>query len=564
MTQRRFTRFRRQELRHFRKFQRQTAFVNHVRHTVFVVHRERFAPVTLTRKDSIAQAIVHLYAAQLMFFYIFLGSGNGFLDSQSVQIQIAVRSSSFTWRVAHDTFLGIKALFADITAFHQRTDFQSEVLGKSIVTAVVSRHRHDGSRTVSSQYIVADPDGHCLAGKRIDAIRTAEHTRHAAVGDTFAFSAFLRTFEVSIHFCFLFRCGELSHQFAFWSQYHKGNAKHRIGTCGKDGKFKITVFYLKLHFSTFRTANPVLLCFLQRIRPVNAVQSVEQTLCISRHTQTPLAHFLLHHRITATFTHAVHHFVISQHRTQFGTPVHHCFAQISNAVVHQHFLLLFFVHCLPFVGRKLQFLAASHVQVRRAVGFEMSHQFADRASLLTFVAVVASKHLLESPLRPVIIFRVTSTYLAVPVEREPDFIQLFAVAVDIVDRCDSRMLSRLDGILLSRQTVSIVSHRIEYIEALQSFVAGINVRSNVSQRVTHMQSRTRRIREHIQDIKFLLRFVFRNLVGLVLHPPFLPLLFNFPEIVLHSDKLFIYSDLYNSSILGTKIQEYFHKVGFTC
>ena len=47
-----------------------------------------------------------------------------------------------------------------------------------------------------------------------------------------------------------------------------------------------------------------------------------------------------------------------------------------------------------------------------------------------------------------VIFRVASTDFTVPVERETDFVELLAVAVDIVDGSDGRMLSGLDSILL--------------------------------------------------------------------------------------------------------------------
>ena len=85
-----------------------------------------------------------------------------------------------------------------------------------------------------------------------------------------------------------------------------------------------------------------------------------------------------------------------------------------------------------------------------------------------------------------VIFRVASTDFTVPVERETDFVELLAVAVDIVDGSDGWMLSGLDSILLGGQAVSVVSHRIEYIEALQSFVTGVNVRSDISQRVSYV------------------------------------------------------------------------------
>ena len=85
-----------------------------------------------------------------------------------------------------------------------------------------------------------------------------------------------------------------------------------------------------------------------------------------------------------------------------------------------------------------------------------------------------------------IIFRIACTYFAVPVKREPYFIQLLPIAVDILYGCNSRVLPCLDSILFGRQAVCVISHRIQYIETLQAFVAGVNVRSNISQRMSYM------------------------------------------------------------------------------
>ena len=79
----------------------------------------------------------------------------------------------------------------------------SEMLGESIVAAIVGGYGHDGSCSVSCQYVIADPDGHCFTCKRIDSIRTAENTGHAAVGDAFAFRTFLGAVKVGVYFCFL-------------------------------------------------------------------------------------------------------------------------------------------------------------------------------------------------------------------------------------------------------------------------------------------------------------------------------------------------------------------------
>ena len=201
---------------------------------------------------------------------------------------------------------------------------------------------------------------------------------------------------------------------------------------------------------------------------------------VGRHTQTPLAHLLLNNGITATFRYTVYYFVVGQHGTQLRTPVHHGLAQVGDAVIHQRFLLLFFTHSLPFVGRKAQFFAAGCVQSFGTFSLERLYQSTDGLRFLQCIVVVALEHLLESPLCPVVVFGIASTYLAVPVERETYLVQLFAIAVDVGGSSDGRVLSGLYGILFSRESVSVISHGIQYVETLQAFVAGVDVRSNVT------------------------------------------------------------------------------------
>ncbi len=72
MSQRRFSTFCSKELSNLRKFQRKLAFVNHIRHAVLVIYRERFTPITLARENRITQTEVDFHTAQIMLFHIFL------------------------------------------------------------------------------------------------------------------------------------------------------------------------------------------------------------------------------------------------------------------------------------------------------------------------------------------------------------------------------------------------------------------------------------------------------------------------------------------------------------
>ena len=98
----------------------------------------------------------------------------------------------------------------------------------------------------------------------------------------------------------------------------------------------------------------------------------------------------------------------------------------------------------------------------------------------------AVEHLDECPLRPFIIFGIASTDLAVPVVTETYFVHLFPITGDVFLCRHFRMLSGLDSILFCRQSVGIVAHRMQNVEALQAFVTGINIRSDITEWVAYM------------------------------------------------------------------------------
>ncbi len=166
----------------------------------------------------------------------------------------------------------------------------------------------------------------------------------------------------------------MTYIFAFGCQHHEGYAEHCVGTGGEDGELHIAVLHAELHFGTLRASYPVALCFLQRVGPVYLVKTVKQTLCVCRHSQTPLLHLLLYHGIAAALTHAVHHLVIGEHCAKSGTPVHHCLAKVGYTVVHQHLLLLLLAHLIPLLGGEVQLLAHCHVQVVGAFMLKMLYE----------------------------------------------------------------------------------------------------------------------------------------------------------------------------------------------
>ena len=209
-------------------------------------------------------------------------------------------------RVHHDAFLGVKALFAHIGTLNKRHDGQIKVACKGIVARVMGRHGHNGTCAIASQHIVAHPHRYFVARKGVDGISARKHTRHTAVGNALTLCTLFGRIKIGIHLSLLRFGGELLHEFALRSQHHEGYAKNSVGTCGKDSELHIAVLHRELHFGTLATTNPVALCLLERVCPVYFIKAIEQALCVCRHTQAPLLHFLLHHRVAAAFAHAVH------------------------------------------------------------------------------------------------------------------------------------------------------------------------------------------------------------------------------------------------------------------
>ena len=139
---------------------------------------------------------------------------------------------------------------------------------------------------------------------------------------------------------------------------------------------------------------------------------------------------------------------------------------------------------------------------------------------------------------PFIVTRIAGSYLATPVKRESYLVQLLTIAVDVLFCRDGWMLTCLDGILLSRQTVGIVAHGVQHVVAVQPLVACIDIRCDISQRVSYVQTCTAGVGEHVQHIELLLVLVLHYTIRAVFHPSFLPFLFNLSEIVFHNIYLF--------------------------
>ena len=133
---------------------------------------------------------------------------------------------------------------------------------KSIIPTVMCRHSHNSTCPVTGQYIIAYPDRNLFIIQRIYSIRTCKYTTYSPIRNSFTFCPVFNTFQIIINSSFLFRGNNLFYIFTLRSQYHKRNTENSIGTCCKNSKFHIRIYYFKLHFRTLTATYPVFLGFL--------------------------------------------------------------------------------------------------------------------------------------------------------------------------------------------------------------------------------------------------------------------------------------------------------------
>ncbi len=128
-------------------------------------------PVALAGDAPIVQTVVHAQLAQPALCQPLRDGGDGVVLGQPVEAR----------GVHQDAVVGPRLLQGRVGPIagprdHPAND-QSELARELEVPAVVTGHRHDGSRSVLHEHVVGDPHGDGLARGRIPAVATGEHAR---------------------------------------------------------------------------------------------------------------------------------------------------------------------------------------------------------------------------------------------------------------------------------------------------------------------------------------------------------------------------------------------------
>ena len=196
------------------------------------------------------------------------------------------------------------------------------------------------------------------------------------------------------------------------------HAEERIDT-GRVDRDVVLGVGLEGDLGTGRSSDPVLLLGLDALNVVQAVEIVDQAVCIFRDAQHPLALFLADDRRAAALTHTLDNFFVCQHA---------------------------FAACAPVDGHR------------------------------GLVCQPVLVHLEEDPLRPLIVLRVCRVDDAVPVEAVAEHLELAGEVFDVLLRDNCRMDMVLDGEVLGRQSERVKADRVQDVVALHALFASIAVK----------------------------------------------------------------------------------------
>ncbi len=288
--------------------------------------------------------------------------------------------------------------------------------------------------------------------------------------------------------------GDLLHQRMLGRKHHERRAEQRVGPRGVDPQDVVVAVDAKIDLGALAPADPVSLHQFDRLGPVERFQLIRQPIRILRDPQHPLAQRPTKNRmIAALATALVRHFFVREHRAQCGAPVHRHLGDVRQP---------------PAVHELAHGLLALRLDVRG------NRQFLDRPRLLRRLVIPTVEQLQEDPLRPAEVVLVRRRDFAVPVVAETEHLQLPPECIDIALRRDRRVLPRLDGVLLGRQTERVPPHRVQHVEALHPLVTRDDVRRGVSFRVADMQTRPAGIGEHVEHVELRLARIEGRLTGI--------------------------------------------------
>ena len=431
--------------------------------------RNRLAPVALPREHPVAQLVVDLLPADAA------------LLQKRDHLLLRLRDGQPVQEPAVDqrARLGIgERRLHNVAAGDDLDDGQAEHFGKIIVALVVRGYGHNRARAVGDQHIVGDEDRNLLPRHGVD-------RRHAVQPHAGLVLGHLGALEVALARRLLAVGGDLVvvgqpaapllHQRMLGRDDHIGRAEDGVRAGGEHAQ-RVARGGGEIDLRAVGAADPVALGRLDALDVIDRVQIVHQTVGVGGDLQHPLAFGAVHDLAAAALADAADDLLVGKDDLAGGTPV------------DVHFLFI------------------------RQPRLEQTQ---------------------ENPLRPAVIRRVGGVDLTLPVEGQPQRLELLAEAAHVVLGHDGRMDLVGDGIVLGRQAERVPAHREQNVVALHPPLARDDVQRRIGPRMPAVQPRARGVRELDERIILLFRKILRRAEGARRLPALLPLLLRGRKIVLH-------------------------------
>jgi len=245
--------------------------------------RNRFAPVALAGKHPVAQLVVCLRMADALFRDPGFHGRDGLFDGHAVEEA----------GVDHDAgvVLEREGFLRDVAAFDDLDDGKRELRGEVPVALVVARHAHDGAGAVGDEHVVGDENGDLRVVDGIDALDALQADAGLVLVEVGALKIRLAGGLVNIGLDLgvvldlilpLFKIRMLRRE------HHVGDAEKRIAAGRIDGQL-VARRGAEVDFGALGLADPVALLDLDPFNVVHIVEIVDETLCVFRDLEHPLA-----------------------------------------------------------------------------------------------------------------------------------------------------------------------------------------------------------------------------------------------------------------------------------
>lgn len=287
-----------------------------------VQDRERFAPITLARKQPVTETIGDGSCSQALCFDPVDDAAFCIVDVESVdQIAVDVRAVAFV------------GSGGDIATLDDFEDGEVVCFGEFPVALIVCRDGHNRACAVVHQDIIGDVDGDRLPVDGVDGMRACPDACFlSAFVDAFAVRFVASGVDVLFDLIALVGLCDLGDQRMFGGEYAIRCAVEGIGAGGKDAEGVVGFGDTEVDFGPFGTTDPMALHGFDAFGPIEFVEVIEQALCVGGNLEHPLFHHAAFDRIACFDIDAIFDFFVGEDGALGRTPIDGDFGLISESL----------------------------------------------------------------------------------------------------------------------------------------------------------------------------------------------------------------------------------------